>query len=136
MERSTIGQLARQAGVNIETIRYYERRGLLPDPPRSRAGYRQYPPEAIGRLTFIRRAQTLGFTLAEISELLDLRVGPTQACEDVETKARSAIARCQAKIDELQQMSRALGKLADACSSRPHTSDCPIIELLEEGADG
>ncbi|MCH7598904.1 MAG: MerR family transcriptional regulator [Myxococcales bacterium] len=132
----TIGNLAKAVGVGVETVRFYEREKLIPKPPRTKSGYRQYPEDTLERVRFIRLAKELGFTLAEISELLELRVGPTQGCDDVEAKARGAITRCRVKIDELERMSRALGKLADACSSRPHTSDCPIIEILEGSADG
>ena len=80
----TIGALASAAEVGIETIRFYERKGLLPEPPRTQAGYRQYTPDTVHRLRFIRRAQGLGFSLAEISELLDLRIAELSACGTVE----------------------------------------------------
>jgi MerR family mercuric resistance operon transcriptional regulator len=83
MEILTIGQLAKQAGVNIETIRYYERQGLLPEPPRRASGYRQYSAEFVKRIQFIKRAQTLGFSLKEIAELLDLRIESDTACDQV-----------------------------------------------------
>jgi len=83
MRTLTIGRLAREAGVNLETVRYYERRGLLPRPPRSESGYRLFPEDAAGRLRFIRRAQELGFSLAEIRELLSLRVSRTAKRTDV-----------------------------------------------------
>ena len=79
METFTIGQMAKQAGVNIETVRFYEREGLIPEPPRKASGYRQYSPDFVKRILFIKRAQTLGFSLKEIAELLDLRVEPDTA---------------------------------------------------------
>src|SRR5918996_1857178 len=100
----TIGQLAERAGVNIQTVRYYERRGLMPRPARTRAGYRQYRPEAADRLRFIRRAQDLGFSLEEIAELLALRVKHASACATVEARARDKIALVERKIDELERM--------------------------------
>ena len=92
MKSLTIGHLAKQAGVNLETVRYYERRGLLPRPPRSASGYRLFPAEAARRLRFIRRAQELGFSLREISELLTLRVDPDTTCGEVKQRADDKIA--------------------------------------------
>ena len=83
METLTIGQLARQAEVNVETLRYYERRGLIPEPPRKESGYRQYPPDDLARIRFIKHAKELGFTLKEILDLLTLRVDPETSCDDV-----------------------------------------------------
>src|SRR6266851_4535416 len=88
----TIGQVARGAGVHLDTVRYYERRGLLPPPPRTAAGYRQYPPDTVRRVAFIKRAQALGFTLEEIDGLLALRVTPGRRCATVERRARGGIA--------------------------------------------
>ena len=94
MERYTTGQLSKLAGVGVETVRYYERKGLLPVPPRSRSGYRQYDSEALRRVAFIRRAQGLGFTLAEIDELLSLRV-TRDTCSKVEAQAAARSGRCR-----------------------------------------
>ena len=94
-----IGELARAADVGVETIRYYERRGLLTRPPRRASGYRQYPPQAVNRVRFIRRAQALGFTLREIEELLALRVDDERSCADVRALAREGLHEF---IDELQ----------------------------------
>lgn len=127
----TIGQLARRAGVNVETVRYYERRALLPEPPRTRAGYRQYSPDAVRRIGFIKQAQELGFTLREIADLLALRVDPETNCEAVEAQAVHAITRIDAKVAELGRMRAALRKLVKACDARRSTDDCPIIEALE-----
>lgn len=127
----TIGQLARRAGVNVETVRYYERRRLVPEPPRTPSGYRQYPPDTVRRLAFIKRAQSLGFTLAEIDELLSLRVDPASTCGDVEQKAQQTMGRIERKMGELAVMHDALHALAAACRDGRPTSECPIIEMLE-----
>ncbi|MDT8436661.1 MAG: MerR family transcriptional regulator [Gemmatimonadota bacterium] len=128
----TIGRLARAAGVHIETIRFYERRGLLPDPPRTRSGYRQYPPRAVKRLRFIRRAQGLGFTLDEIAELLELRVDEVAACHDVELRVRAKLRDVATKIAELRRIEGALERLVAACETREPTTDCPILEELDD----
>lgn len=128
----TIGGLARAAGIGVETVRFYERRGLLPEPPRTPSGYRQYPADAVDRLRFIRRAQGLGFTLQEISDLLDLRVDEVAACGPVEARAREKLEQVGMKIGELRRLERALERLVRACQAREPTSDCPILEELEE----
>ncbi|MGH7573586.1 MAG: MerR family transcriptional regulator [Longimicrobiales bacterium] len=130
----SIGELATRAGVNIQTVRYYERRGLMPEPARTQAGYRQYRPEAADRLRFIKRAQDLGFSLVEITELLALRVKHASACATVEARAREKIAVVDRKISELHGMKRTLERLAAACEQREPTSDCPILEALEDHA--
>lgn len=127
----TIGQVASAAHVNVETIRYYERRGLMPPPERSRSGYRQYEPAAVRRLRFVKRAQALGFTLAEIGELLDLRADPVRSCEQVEAEASRAIARIDRQIEELERMREALAPLRRACHERPPGEECPILDALE-----
>ncbi len=132
----TIGQLAERAGVNIQTVRYYERRGLMPRPARTRAGYRQYRPEAADRLRFIKGAPELGFSLEVIAELLALRVKHASACATVEARARAKIAIVERKIGELQRMRSTLERLAAACEAREPTSECPILEALEEQPDG
>lgn len=132
MTTLTIGRLARRAGVNVETIRYYERRGLLPEPPRTEAGYRQYNPQAIRLIRFIKRAQALGFTLEEIGDLLTLRVAPKSNCDAVERRAERAMARIAAKVAELDRMRAALSRLVSACRERRPTDECPILDALEE----
>ncbi len=131
MSSLRIGELAKRTAVNIETIRYYERRGLLAPPPRSRSGYRLYQGDAVGRIAFIKRAKALGFTLTEISELLELRVDPGSGCEDIEARAQSTMERIECKIEELEKMRAALERLATACRTGQPTSACPIIEDLE-----
>ncbi len=130
----TIGPLAKQAGVGVEAIRFYEREGLLPEPPRSASGYRQYSSDSVQRLRFIRKAQTLGFSLNEISELLDLRVDEVGACGAVELRAREKLARVADKITELRRIETALQQLVWACEAREPTGECPILEELKEPA--
>ncbi len=131
----TIGALARAAGVGVETVRFYERRGLLAQPPRTRSGYRQFPADAVARLRFIRRAQGLGFTLEEIQELLALRVDEVAACHTVKARARDKLASVEAKLRELRRMRRVLRQLVSACAAREPTGECPILEELEESED-
>ncbi len=127
----TIGQVAQAAAVNIQTIRYYERRGLFPTPKRTPSGYRQYAEDAVGRVRFIRHAQELGFSLREIQELLGLRVQQGAACDAVERRTRSKISVVEQKIRDLQRLRSTLGHLAEACAARRPTDECPILEALE-----
>lgn len=121
--------------MNVETIRYYERRGLLPAPPRLYSGYRQYSPGDARRVLFIKRAQRLGFTLREVSELLHLRVDPYTTCADVRRRAETKIAEIGEKIRELEAMRQALAKLATACAGFGPSSECPILDALEASGD-
>ncbi len=125
-----IGQLAKRTRVNIETIRYYERRGLLPEPPRRESGYRQYSHDAVARLEFIRHGKELGFSLTEIAELLALRVDPDTSCADVRTRAEAKIADVRERIQSLSRIEEALTRLAAQCRGRGPTSDCPILDAL------
>lgn len=130
-----IGELAAQAGVPIATVRYYERRGLIAEPPRTESGYRQYGSETAERLRFIKRAQDLGFTLGEVEELLDLRVDDRQACAAVEAKTREKIADVRRKVAELERLEVVLERLAGACATHTPTEECPVLDMLtEEGA--
>jgi MerR family copper efflux transcriptional regulator len=131
MKPLTTGQLAHKAQVHVETIRYYERRGLLPKPPRRWSGYRQYSQDDIGRLQFIKRAQELGFSLSEIAELLSLRVDLDTTCDDVKQRAKLKLADIEAKIQALERIKRALKKLVASCNGRGPTTACPILEALE-----
>jgi len=128
----TIGELAAAAGVGRETIRYYERTGLLKEPPRSGAGYRQYAADAVDRLRFIRRSQELGFTLREIAELLSFRIDEVSACDTVQARARAKLVTVEEKIDDLRRIGDALERLVEKCEARQPTSDCPILEELED----
>jgi MerR family mercuric resistance operon transcriptional regulator len=131
MKNLTIGQLAKKAQVNVETVRYYERRGLIPRPPRRESGYRQYSQDAIARIQFIKRAKELGFSLNEISELLSLRVALDTTCGDVKRQAEIKIADIEEKIRTLQRIKKALTKLVALCSGHGPTSECPIMEVLD-----
>jgi MerR family copper efflux transcriptional regulator len=131
MNSLTIGHLAREAGVNLETVRYYERRGLLPKPPRSASGYRLFPSDATRRLRFIRRAQELGFSLKEIRELLSLRVSRTTTSRDIRTRTEAKIADIDAKIRSLGSMKKALRKLTNVCEGCVPVTECPILESLD-----
>ncbi len=130
----TISQVAGAAAVNVQTIRYYERRGLFPSPRRTPSGYRQYAEDAVARLRFIKHAQELGFSLKEIQDLLGLRVRHGAACDTVERKTRSKIGLVQQKIAGLQRVKRTLERLAAACAARRPTDECPILEALEDHA--
>lgn len=122
--------VAKHGGVNLETIRYYERRGLLPKPPRTPAGYRTFGADAVRRLHFIKRAQDLGFALKEIKELLALRVDARTSCADVRKRAEAKIADLDQKLRALRAMKRALLRLTVACVGRGPVSACPILESL------
>ncbi|MCH7859905.1 MAG: heavy metal-responsive transcriptional regulator, partial [Candidatus Marinimicrobia bacterium] len=114
--------------------RYYERRGLLPEPPRRASGYRQYSQDDVARLQFIKRAKDLGFTLQEVQELLNLRVDPDTPCAMVKRRADLKIIDIEAKLQSLKRIKKALNKLAATCSGRGPVGDCPILEAL--GGDG
>lgn len=125
------GRLADEGGVGIQTVRYYERIGLLPSPPRAPNGHRRYSEADAKRLRFIRSAGELGFTLNEIRELLDLRVEFGEPCDSVATTASRVIERIDTKVAELEKMRAALGDLRSACEANHPTSECPILEALE-----
>ena len=132
MQSLTIGHLAKETGVNLETVRYYERRGLLPKPPRSASGYRLFPAEAARRLRFIRRAQELGFSLREIRELLALRVSPRAKSTEIRARAEAKIADIEAKITTLESIKKTLHKLTKSCAGCGSTTVCPILESLDK----
>ena len=127
----TIGGAARRAGVNIQTLRYYERRRLLPAPKRTASNYRVYSDDTVRRVRFIKRAQELGFTLTEIKELLSLRASPRSRCEDVRKRSKAKITDIDEKIRTLEAMRRALSKLVRACSGRGPATECPILDSLD-----
>lgn len=131
----TIGKLAKEAGVKVDTVRYYERRRLLREPARSPSGYRQYLPEAVTRIRFIKRAQELGFSLDEIDELLRLRIETDTACDDVKAQAEAKVANIQTKIQALERIQKTLFNLIENCDQRQPTEVCPILEALEDGND-
>jgi DNA-binding transcriptional MerR regulator len=131
----TISAVARRARVPLDTVRYYERRGLLPSPPRSAGGYRQYPADTVRRVTFIKRAQALGFRLDEIAGLLALKITAERGCAAVEHQAEAAMSRIDAKLAELNQMRDALGRLVAACRSNHPRDECPMLTALDEAED-
>ncbi len=131
MESLTIGHLAKAAGVNVETVRYYQRRGLVPVPPRRESAYRHYAHDDVARIRFVKRAQELGFSLRQISELLSLRVDPETTCVDVRRRAEAKLVDIEEKIRILQGMKKALAKLVGQCRGRGPTSECPILEALD-----
>lgn len=127
----TIGRVARLAEVGIDTIRFYERRGLLPEPQRTESGYRLYPPETITRLHFIRRAKALGFSLDEIVTLLALQdTGGPKA--EVKAITHRKLEQVEAKIADLERMRDVLRELDHDCSGTGDVGGCPIIEALSE----
>lgn len=131
MDGLSIGQVARSASVNVETVRYYERRGLLPEPPRRSSGYRAYAPDAVRRIQFIRHAQQLGFSLKEVSDLLRLRVDPQTSCREVRQRADTKIVDIERKIQDLQSMRQALVTLAETCTGEGPSSACPFLDALD-----
>ncbi len=132
MIRMTIGTAARKAGVGVETIRFYERRGLIEQPPRpSGNGFRVYPEQSIQRIRFIRQAQDLGFSLKEIEVLLSLRADPTTDCADVRERAQTKLEEVNNKIARLAAIQSALKSLIDACPGQGAVRSCSILETLE-----
>ena len=128
----TIGDVAKQAGVGVETIRFYERKGLIDQPARPGSGFRRYGDHTPRRIRFIRHAQELGFSLREIRELLDLRIDPVVSCADVKAKALVKVAEVEAKLASLERMRETLVAITRSCSGQGPTSDCPILEAIEE----
>jgi len=126
-----IGEVAGRAGVGIETVRYYEREGLLATPRRRPSGYREYDESAIARLQFIRRTKELGFSLDEIKQLLGLWFNASTRCVHVRERAAGKIADIEHKIRSLQGMKRALKKLVAQCEQRNSLDECPLLEGLE-----
>ena len=124
------GKLAKAADVNVETLRYYEKRGLLPEPPRKESGYRVYPESFVDRLKFIKGAQVLGFTLEEIQDLLDMRLDTKANRADVRLRATEKIENIQGKIEALEQMKQALQHLVHQCHGDGSTAECPILEAI------
>ncbi len=126
-----IGDVAERGGVNLQTIRYYEREGLLPQPPRLPSGYRLFPAHTVLRVRFIKRAQEIGFSLAEIRELLSLRFDPERESVEVRTMATAKLADIEEKIRTLQAMRGVLQRLTDRCSGCGPASECPILESID-----
>lgn len=129
-KKLTIGRVAKLAGVNVETIRFYQRRALLDEPPKPLGGYRWYPAEAVKRIRFIKRAQVLGFTLEEVASLLSLE----EACACAETRALAAhkVDLIDRKLTDLTAMREALASLVQQCDAGEPTKGCPIIQVLSQ----
>lgn len=128
MKALSIGKLGEKTGVNVETIRYYEKIGLLPEPGRTEAGYRQYGEDHLRRLHFIRRGRDLGFSIEAIRELLRLAAHPESPCEDADHMAAEHLAEVERKIEELKRLRDALNEMANCCG---HTvAECRIIDAL------
>lgn len=128
----TIGKLAKDAGIGIETVRFYERQGLIAPPPRTKSNYRVYPREEVARLRFIKRAKALGFTLSEIKELLALSHDPHATRADIKKRTLAKIEDVGRKIRDLTRIKRALESLAAECDGRGSLEGCPILAALTD----
>lgn len=124
----TIGRLARSAGVNIQTIRFYQRLGLIAEPPKPLGGMRHYPSDTVGRVRFVKRAQALGFSLDEIALLLGLSDG--KHCAETKGLAEKKLAMVEQKMNDLAAIQKALKGLVAECSKGSRRSGCPIIDAL------
>ena len=134
MTRLGTSELAKQGGINLESIRFYEKEGLLPKPPRTAGGYRMFSPDDVRRVRFIKRAQELGFTLREIEDLIELRESPRRGAE-VRAVAAAKVEDIERRIQQLGAMRKALGGLVEACDCESGTLTCPIIEALNDSAE-
>ena len=130
MAKLMIGQVAREAGIGVETVRFYEREGLLDQPSRRLSGYREYTHEAVTRLRFIKQSQRLGFTLREIKELLALQLDPEATRAQVRLQAEAKIADIDQRIRELKRMKKALAPLIEACDGKGSLDGCPILAAM------
>lgn len=128
----TVGDVARQAEVNVQTVHYYERRGLLPRPQRNASNYRVYPSDTPQRIRFVQRAQGLGFSLKEISELLSLRARSGARCADVLSRSEAKIAAIDEKVRTLTSMRNALAQLMSECGGSGSLSRCPILDAMQD----
>jgi len=127
----TIGQLAKAAGVKLTTVRFYERRGLIPEPERRTSGYRHYSPDVVLRIRFIKNAQELGFTLEEVIELLSLQNERSASCSVIKSRASNKIKIVENKIQALKRMKNALQQLHDQCRGKGSIAQgCAILEAL------
>lgn len=135
MKTLTISKAARQAGVGVETIRFYERKGLIEQPPTpGGGGYRTYPNETVQRILFIRQAQELGFSLREIDELLSLRATPGTDCAAIRKRASAKLQEVERKVRQLEKIGSALKTVIASCPSHGGLDSCSIIEALERPA--
>ena len=124
------GQLAKAAGVNVETIRFYEREGLLPEPERTASGHRRYGEWAVERLLFIKRAQALGFSLPDIAALIEALDDPEADCQDVCAAVEAKIDHADRLLAQLRARRRRLVRLRDACPKTRPLRECPVVEEL------
>jgi DNA-binding transcriptional MerR regulator len=131
-----IGELARQAGVDVQTVRYYEREGLLEAPARTGSGYRAYGPEQLERLNFVRHCRALDMPLAEVKRLIDLSTDKAVSCEQVDRLVRAHLGRVQAKRKSLEELEGRLVALSAQCASGHRVADCGILEELIHAAHG
>ncbi len=129
-----IGTAAEQAGVGVETVRFYEQKGLIDQPAKPKSGgFRQYPVQTVLRIRFVRSAQLLGFSLSEISELLELEAGADTRCVDVRNRAQTKREEVQARIDCLERIKLSLDELIDACPGKGQARRCSILEAINSG---
>ncbi|MBU4264141.1 MAG: heavy metal-responsive transcriptional regulator [Proteobacteria bacterium] len=135
MKGLTIGKLAREAGLGIETVRFYERQGLIAPPPRTDSNYRLFPQDEVARLRFIKRAKALGFTLNEIKELLALRHDPQTTRADIKQRTLVKIEDVDRKISDLTRIKKALEHLASECDGLGPLAGCPILAALNCGEE-
>lgn len=134
MERTFLtSQIAKRADVNVETLRFYEKKELIPEPMRTEAGYRQYPEETIHRILFIKNAQKLGFTLKEIRELLSITLVTKQQCQQVKSEIDHKLIEVDEKIKRLEEISNALKSLRGKCDEGGVDGKCPILKFLYGG---
>jgi len=136
MQEITIGTAARQAGVGVETIRFYERRGLIDRPRKPQRGFRSYPPDLVARVRFIREAQRLGFSLRQVSELLDLQADPASDAGEVRDRAAAKLEEVQGKIARLERIRAGLTALVEACPGSGPLGHCSIIGALVGSVSG
>ena len=132
----TIGEVAKQGGVGVETVRFYERKGLIDQPRRPVSGFRHYDDQIPRRIRFIRHAQDLGFSLREIRELLDLRIDPKVSCADVKAKAVAKVSEVEEKLASLTRMRDTLLAITRSCGGEGPTTECPILDALDEPLAG
>jgi len=135
MRQKTIGWLAKEAGVNVQTVLYYERRGLLPAPSRSFSGYRLFNDESVRRIRFIKRAKELGFSLKQITALLALQGEQDASCAEVSAMAAGHFEDIEQKIHDLERMREALIPLVNACPGKGPLKTCPIMDSLDKPND-
>jgi MerR family mercuric resistance operon transcriptional regulator len=124
-------ELAERAGVNTQTLRYYERRGLLARPPRSTSGYRNYPASAVQLLRFVKRVQELGFSLDEAAELVHLAAGGPQACASARAMATARLSEIERRLADLQRMRDSLAELVATCDLPPRDRQCSLLQALQ-----